>query len=543
MKELREYQERTVKNVLSSDKDIIICLPTGAGKTVIAHGLMGNLPGTKVFIVPRLELIHQAEAEFGDADVIWKDRTRLTGKDIIVSSKDSLRKQYGKLPDNGLTLIFDEAHVGIKQTKSLVDKICPERILGLTATPERMDGLALLKGADQLHRYGVFDEVLKAETVPSLIKKGYLSGLRYYSRPIEGITEVKPESGSGGELSGKQMMEVFDNNRLWGDIVKCYEEYGKGRPAIGFTNTVSMADRVTALFTEAGYDFRTIHGGMKVAERQELISGLKEGRIHGLVNADLLTYGFDCPEASYGFSCRHIKSRPLWFQIVGRLLRISPGKEDAVFMDHGDSISEFAEPDCALPIMDELIEWRADGETKEQKAARKKRTKRVRETMAIIQELDPLPSQMVEVTMENTYDRLIRIIMRLRKENSNLTDAVRKKEDEAMVREKMIKELTKEKDTAIREKETAQRYAEKRVDKERTFQYVKENYHRRRLLFSGEEDSAKAHILARKSLLEDEEKLNFFFDRTTFENSMQWWRKHYEPGKKGFRKREAVKSP
>ena len=59
-KELRKYQENIVNQVLSSDKDLIICLPTGSGKTVIASALIEQLPGKVLFIVPRLELIKQA---------------------------------------------------------------------------------------------------------------------------------------------------------------------------------------------------------------------------------------------------------------------------------------------------------------------------------------------------------------------------------------------------------------------------------------------------------------------------------------------------
>lgn len=531
MKELREYQAITVADVTGSDKDMIICLPTGSGKTVIAAEIIKRLPGIKVFIVPRLELMGQALQEFGkdNADVIWKEKTSLTGKSLIVSSKDSLRKQYVNIPEGDVTLIFDEAHVGIKATKSLVDKIHPVRVLGLTATPERMDGLALLKGSDSIHRYGVFDEVLKAETVPSLIRKGYLSGLRYYARPIEGITEIKPESGIGEELSGKQMLQIFNENHVWGDIVQCYETYGKGRPAIGFTNTVALADKVTGLFSDAGYDFRTIHGGMKVKERAGLIEMLKTGQIQGLVNADLLTYGFDCPEASYAFSCRHIRSRPLWFQIVGRILRISPGKKDAVFIDHGDCISEFSEPDCALPIMDELIEWRADGETKEQKKARKKKLKQVRETMGIIQELDPLPSRMVEVTMENTYDRLIRIIKRLRAENGRLTDAVVQKERQSAEKDRVIIRLQEENKKAVFEKELAESGIVKSVDSEETFLFVKNNYCKRRWLYRNVQNPEEAHILTKNSLLEDEGKLPFYFDKATFEKGMDYWKRNYKP--------------
>ena len=140
MKELREYQRQIVDDVAASDRNLLICLPTGGGKTVIASALMNKIEGLKIFVVPRLELIQQAKDEFGDVDIIWSDKTCLTGKDIIIASKDSLRTQYHLIPARTpLTLIFDEAHIGIKQTHELVSLIPHTRVLGLTATPERMD--------------------------------------------------------------------------------------------------------------------------------------------------------------------------------------------------------------------------------------------------------------------------------------------------------------------------------------------------------------------------------------------------------------------
>ncbi len=573
MKELREYQRQIVDDVASSDRNLLICLPTGGGKTVIASALMNKIEGLKIFVVPRLELIQQAKDEFGDVDIIWSDKTCLTDKDIIIASKDSLRTQHKLIPQRTpLTLIFDEAHIGIKQTHELISLIPHTRVLGLTATPERMDGLALLKGSDELHKYGVFDELYQKETVPSLVRKGFLAPLKYYARPIDGITKIRPDSQVGEELSDRQIREIFDKNKIWGDLVNCYEEYGKGRPAIGFTTTVALADVVTNIFCEAGYKFHTIHGGMSVNERQELIDKLKSGEIDGLVNAALLTYGFDCPEASYAFSCRHIKSRPLWFQMVGRILRPYKGKECAIFVDHGDSISEFSEPDCALPVMDELIRWRADGESQLQKEARKEKLRKTQDTMRIIQELDPLPSDMVEVTMEDTYDRLIRVITSLKQENSSLKntlqESARRQERNEQLNAIKIAKLQQEKEYLRQEQERSEQASAKRIaqlqqekkdlrqeqehteqlvairiarlkemakrpaprytDPDKTFEYIKHNYcAKRKILACRFNDSEECHQAVVASFREDEEKLSFCFDARVFERSMAYWHDHY----------------
>ena len=530
-KVLRDYQEKIVEKVVNSTKNQIICLPTGAGKTVIASAIMERIPEKVVFVVPRLELIKQAREEFGDVDLIWSDKTEITGKKITVASKDSLRTQH-QLVSKNVVLVFDEVHVSLEQTWKLVQLIQPVRVLGLTATPERMDGQALLKGDDSVHRYGVFDELVQQETVASLIRKGYLTKLRYYTRPIEGITDIKPAS-SADELTDEQMTEIFDKNAVWGDLVKSYEQYGMGRPALGFTNTIAMGERVANLFKEAGYDFRIIHGGMSVKERESLIEALRTHKVDGLVNAALLTYGFDCPPVSYAFSCRHIKSRPLWFQIVGRILRLSDGKDDTIFVDHGDSISEFADPACSLPILDPFIEWRVDGETPEQKKARKLELRRVQDTMALLQELDPLPVNMVEVTPDNTWERLINLLKKYRKENGQLAKLAHNLNTANQKLESEKAELKEKLKTAG---------AEKYIDSDQTFAFCRKNYpfirgmvHDEMKLSKGywqmtpEQRVDAEHEKTIETLKTKFDKLKFLIDDHTFQNSMRWWKEHWQP--------------
>ena len=554
MKELREYQQAIVDRVLASNKDSIVVLPTGGGKTVIATSIMQGLNDSVVFVVPRLELIKQAGEEFadlGDVDIVWADKTKITGSKYIIASKDSLRTQSDQLPKDFI-MIIDEVHVSIEQSHALVTKLRPKRVIGLTATPERMDGKALLKGTDAVHKFGLFDEVIASETVPSLIKKGYLSPLHYYAKPIEGITEIKPDNKLAEELSDAQMCQIFTENGIWGDLVKSYEEYGKGRPALGFTTTVAMAQQVVSLFQSAGYKFEVIHGEMSIPERQRLIHALETREIDGLVNAALLTYGFDCPCVSYAFSCRHIKSRPLWFQIIGRILRICEGKEDAVFVDHGDSISEFSEPDCSLPIMDPFIKWRIDGEDKDARAERRKGLKKVQETMKLIQELDPLPADMVEVTMEDTWERLVRIITRqrediskLQKEKERLTKQTQEQLERAEILKKQQAELqlqrqilsqdieTKRRELAQAKtlsekmnqelsrlhhenKELKEQVPNKVLDREETFEWIRVNYPKIRNVSSSHEDAVQR--------LRDILKRNGYqYDEAQFYSSMTWW--------------------
>ena len=558
-KELRPYQRSITDKILDTDRDSIVVLPTGAGKTFTMKAIMDELPGKCIFIVPRLELIGQASSEFGDVDIIWSDKTEISGKKITVASKDSLRTQIQKLTigaDEHVTLIFDEAHIGIKQTYALVEKFRKKypdlRVLGLTATPERMDGLALLKGKSPQHKYGVFDDVMQEETVSSLIRKGYLANLRYYVKPIEGITNIRPDNSNGEELSGDQMMKIMNENGIWGDLIGCYEKYGLGRPAIGFTVTIEMAEMICNIFRNAGYDFRVIHGEMKVPERKELIDALACGKINGLVNAALLTYGFDCPKVSYAFSVRHMKSRPLWFQTVGRILRTAEGKPDAIFIDHGDSISEFAEPANPLPILAPVMDWRANGETKEQKQMRKKEAKKAQDTIKLIQDYAPLPVDMVELTTENIHERLVTAMMKMLTEKESLRREIESMKKEAeLLRvsnerlrqeyETQLERTTKiieEKDEKlhqqrieIREKEEELKLNQKHEDSNKTFEYVKKNYCRirRQMEYKYPNRDAKYHhMMTQNEIIDAQDRLDFYFNQATLRSGFDYWWGHYK---------------
>ena len=534
---LREYQQSIVNKVISSNKNQIICLPTGSGKTVIGFEIIKELNNknyTVIFIIPRIELINQAKKEFGEVDIIWSTKTKLTGKKCIIASKDSLINQFCKLNlDEKIVLFFDEVHIGIEQTYKLVERIKPQRVLGLTATPERMDGKALLKGEDKIHKFGCFDELIQEETVDSLIKKGYLCPLKYFTKPIDGIVDIKPDNANGEELSDDQITELFNKNQIWGDLVESYEKYGieNGikRPALGFTNTIELAHKVAKIFNDSGYNFKVITGEMNIKEREKLIEDLATRKIDGLINAALLTYGFDCPPVSYAFSCRHIKSRPLWFQIVGRILRIAENKENAIFVDHGDSISEFAEPNCSLPILDPDIKWRVNGEDKVERQKRKKAQKKERDSLKILQELDPQPCNMVEVKPEDTWERMIKVLQKLKNENEGLLQFATKvrKENEQLKHEIKVIEQTKTK-------------ARKFVDEDKTFNFIRKNYcYIRNEIkskfwncpswqnLSSEERREKEHEETVKKLKSMENIQTFLFDKRTFERGCNYWKNNY----------------
>ncbi|MBR3543658.1 MAG: DEAD/DEAH box helicase family protein [Treponema sp.] len=435
-KQLRDYQDKTVAKALKLDGDILITAPTGCGKTFIAEMIMKELALRNeklnfMFVVPRINLMPQFFDELTvlkkeDFDIIQAENTRMTGKRFILASKDSLDSRLDMIPEN-LVMFLDEIHEGLKQSFNLVQKIKPSRLFGLTATPERSDGLSFMKGIDldneeKIHKYGLFDEFINSIGIREAQSRGYLCELKYVGR-----NDLEPwtiKSQGVDEFTEKEIDELFDKYNIWGDLVKTYKKYGKTedgkwKPALGFTNTVKMAEKVAGIFTAAGFSFKVVSGYTPLAERLSLIEAVKTGKINGLVNADLLTYGFNCPEISYIFSCRHIKSRALWVQIIGRGLR--PGKKELYFVDHGDSISEFSDNYYDIPFEANNYEWRYDGTTK----LEKEKMSRERKLAAKIRkELNKFVNddskELVVRNQENKNIQMLELVKHLKSENDSL---------------------------------------------------------------------------------------------------------------------------
>ena len=436
MKQLRDFQDKVVNKVCKSKEDILISAPTGCGKTFIAEIIMNELSQQNedfnfLFVVPRIILIQQFLEELtafkeSDFDIIQAENTKLSGKRFILASKDSLYNYIEKLPDN-LIMFIDEVHEGLKQSFKLVQKIKPVRLFGLTATPERSDGLSFMKGIDldneeKLHIYGLFDKYINAISIKEAQNLGYLCQLKYVSRNDLETLDIKSKGVE--EFTEEEITELFDKYNIWGDLIKTYKRYGKNKdgtfkPALGFTNTVKMAEKVANIFNEAGFDFKVISGKTPLKERYELIEQTKNGNINGLVNADLLTYGFNCPEISYIFSCRHIMSKTLWIQMIGRGLR--PGKAELYFIDHTDSISEFSNAYYDIPFEADSFTWNYNGMTS---FLKRKNVQEKREAAKIRRELYKYvfneSENLVLINQENRNRYMLELIKKLKLENNNL---------------------------------------------------------------------------------------------------------------------------
>jgi hypothetical protein len=197
----------------------------------------------------------------------------------------------------------------------------PPYRLGLTATPERADGKNLAKIWEMAYSYSMIDAM----------DEGYLVPIRSVIQPIEGLdlSEVSGTSDYSAEELGKVLLraEVVDHT------ADCLMEHAVGRKAIVFTATVEQAQLTAEELRNRGWKATHVSGETPAEERARILNDFSNGEIDAICNCAVLTEGTDLPIADCIVVARPTRSKPLYIQMIGRGLRLSPGKEDCLVID------------------------------------------------------------------------------------------------------------------------------------------------------------------------------------------------------------------
>lgn len=354
MKRLRTYQEtlyykaREFLSQIKTKQHPALCIQsaTGSGKTPLVSAMCNTIFGKNKrawFIVPRKELMNQASNHFTKWGIphsrIAPNFNESRAFKIHIVSKDTLIRRYDKIKNWPDALIFDECHLYLARQIKIISHLPDTSIvIGLTATPERLDGRGLSKQSD-----GVYHGMIEGPSIPWLTEHDFLCDLKYFSPPIDGLQNLNVR---GTDYDEEELEELFKRKKIYGEIVGHYEKWGKGKPALIFCRSVKSAYHTAERFREKGFNFHCIEGKMTDKQRKDLITALTNNDIDGLTNCDICTYGLDIPRVEYGASIRPTLSRALYMQIIGRILRPYENKEtgykkeQALFFDHVNLVLE-----------------------------------------------------------------------------------------------------------------------------------------------------------------------------------------------------------
>jgi len=334
MVQLRDYQQTSIGQVRDSFRDgnrrVLLVLPTGGGKTVcfsyIAAGVAKNQK--RVLIVAhRRELLRQISNAL---KMVGVRHAVMTGgyigiptSPVVVASVFTLAKRLTRFPEPDL-IIGDEAHHFTPDSTwgNVVNAFPKAKVLGVTATPERLDG----KGLGLM-----FDDMVLGPSVAELTELGFLSPADVYapSKPDLRATRTRI-----GDYVVSDLEEAMDKPSITGNAVSHYRRLADGKRAIAFCVSIKHAKDVAAEFRNAGYQAHHVDGGMLEKERDDVLARFETGEIQVLTSCDLVSEGFDLPAVEVAIMLRPTKSLSLYLQQAGRAIRISPGKEKTIILDH-----------------------------------------------------------------------------------------------------------------------------------------------------------------------------------------------------------------
>lgn len=368
MIELRPYQHRAIDAVRRLIKDgsraPLLVAPTGAGKTVIlAHVAASAVSrGRRVTIVAhRAELLRQIEAAVAMAGLnyafIAPWATPNPFAPVQIGSVATMARRSA-LPPADL-LIIDEAHhtTAGNQWGSVIQRLRPKHLLGLTATPIRTDGQGLGQEAG-----GLYDAMEVVASTQELVEAGYLVKPIIYAPP--GGPDLSGVKMSAGDYAKGQLAEAMGTGEVVGCAVEHYARLCPGARAVAFAVSIEHAEAVAESFRLAGVPSASIDGTMDDAKRAGLLRDFSAGVVRVLVSCDLIGEGFDLPAIEAVIMLRPTVSTGLYLQQVGRALRPAPGKPHAVILDHAGNTLRHG-----LPT--EHREWSLMGDDDKKRGKRK----------------------------------------------------------------------------------------------------------------------------------------------------------------------------
>lgn len=336
---LRPYQAKLIDEARaayrSGHRAVLLQLATGGGKTVTAstvvHGAAqkGNVTW---WLCHRRELVSQASQTFHDLGIlhgtVQAGYVSNPHALVQVGSIQTVVRRLDQLPQPDL-IIFDEAHhMGAASWEHIFDRFPAAKVLGLTATPWRLDGQGLGRW---------FGHMVSGPSVADLIEQGSLSPYRLFAPAQPDLSDV---GISAGDYQRGALAKAMDKPAIVGDAIGHYRDLCMGKRAVAFAAGVENSRNVSAQFMAAGIPAEHVDGEMSADARDAAVERFRRGETLVLCNADLFGEGFDVPAIEAAILLRPTKSLSLHLQQVGRALRPSEGKTEAIILDHaGNSLT------------------------------------------------------------------------------------------------------------------------------------------------------------------------------------------------------------
>ena len=336
---LRDYQSdicSRVSDAFDKHRSVMVQMPTGTGKTMVLAELVKRLmmkdEGIRILIVAhRRELIEQIKATVKRMGLNADNQLSvINNQTIIVESIQTISRRIATIEFAPSLVVIDEAHHALAKTYKMMWDAWPDaKFLGLTATPCRLNG----KGFTDL-----FDVLVQSWDIPTFIKEKWLAtydfvSIKADSRTQQLISSLK-KRGADGDYQVKEMDAVLNKRPSIERLYECVIEYAHNRKGFVYAINIDHARSIAEYYQSQGVNAVAINSHTPVKERERIISSFRSGGLQVLVNVDIFSEGFDCPDVEFIQLARPTLSLAKYLQMVGRGLRPSKGKKNCMIIDN-----------------------------------------------------------------------------------------------------------------------------------------------------------------------------------------------------------------
>lgn len=357
---LFDYQSQSKRQIFSSwdsINSVMFQMPTGTGKTRLFTSIVrdilkwGNYTGSRVkilVIAHRKELIDQisdclSRYQICHSKIVGGLEKDLSQNVLVASiqtlSQSKQREKYRDVQPN--FVIIDEAHHSIAPSYKRLWELFPDaKFLGVTATPWSMSQT----GFDT-----IYEDIILSLQPKEFIKINRLAPYDYYS--IKDSNDIYQKVHSihkydhDGDFTKTALERTFDNVLIRAKLLDSYLKYAKGKKGIIYSICRAHSKHICEEYEKAGIKITDIDGETPLYERQWKVNEFKNGNIDIIVNVDIFSEGFDCPDIEFIQLARPTKSLVKYLQQVGRGLRVSNKKSKCIILDNVGALYDFGLPD------------------------------------------------------------------------------------------------------------------------------------------------------------------------------------------------------
>lgn len=425
---LRNYQQDAKDRIFGQwdyVNNILYQMPTGTGKTrlftsiirdITLYGLYQHSRIGILIIAHRTELIEQISESLNKYRIphgiiagSFKGKRNLHLPVQVASIQTITHPSNRDLASafNPDFIIIDEAHHATARSYKKLWCYYPDsKKLGVTATPWRMDGLGFRDN---------FDILLPSMSIKEFLEKGWLAPYKYYSIPfdsqiIKDIESIR-EYGVDGDYKTDALEYVIDIGRIRAQLLDSYFKFVKGKKGIIYSISRKHSKHICSQFLEAGIRIADIDSDTPLHLRKKLVHDFKNGDLDIIVNVDIFSEGFDCPDLEFVQLARPTRSLVKYIQQVGRGLRRNEEKQ-CIILDNVGMYARFGLPDDNRP-WEEFFEGRmeflskaprfTDNEVEiENRQSRERDLSEGLDEMKLIQQVDIKPNpKMIDSSPEN----------------------------------------------------------------------------------------------------------------------------------------------